>query len=110
MATGTAIRPPTAIATATAIRPITAATTGPPTAGMVATTAIASRGGRHPSCLLAPRKIPRSPWLAQRCIASTASRRLQVRERLRPALIPLSGYRDASLQWQHGDERHSGPL
>ncbi len=52
-------------------------------------------GGSHPSCLLAPRRIPRSPWPAQRFVASTASRRLQVRRRLRLALIRLSGYRAA---------------
>src|SRR5262249_839316 len=106
MGTGTAIRP---TATATAIRPITAATTGLTTAGMVATTATASRGGRHPLCLLAPRKTPRSLWRPPRCVASTAPR-LQVRRRLRLALIRLSGYRDASLQWQHGEEHHLGPV
>src|SRR5262245_10007121 len=82
--------------TAEAIRPsITAAaeaTVGLTTAGtMAATMATGSRGDRHPSCLLALRSTPRSPWPAQRFVASTAAHYLQARRRLRLALIYLSG-------------------
>src|SRR5262249_47256600 len=108
MAMATAIRP---TPTATAIRPIitaaTAATTGLTTAGtMAATMATGSRGGRHPSCLLAPRSTPRSPWPAQRFVASTAAHCLQARRRVL-ALIYLSG----GLRYRGlpGAETHLGP-
>src|SRR5215831_6504647 len=106
MAMATAIRP---TPTATAIRPITAATaatTGLTTAGtMAATMGTGSRGDRHPSCLLALRSIPRPPWPAQRFVGSTAAHCLQVRCRLRPALIHLSEYRDALLVSRRDDAR-----